>query len=690
MCGIAGFLEIDLLSPEESREDLRRMACVLAHRGPDDEGLWLDPAAGVGLAHRRLSILDLTPLGHQPMVSASGRSIVSFNGEIYNHAELRAELARGGHAFRGGSDTEVLLAACEQWGVRAALERCRGMFALALWSAAERVLYLARDRFGEKPLYYALENGRLLFGSELKALKEHRAFRAEVSRDALALYLRRGYIPSPHSIYRGVRKVPPGSFLSVRSDGRALAVREQQYWRAAAICGRAPEAIGQGGGRQTETVRRGLDEVQRALEEAIRLQMVADVPVGAFLSGGIDSSLVVALMQRASARAVRTFSIGFAEREFDEAPFARSVARHLGTDHTELTVTPRDALAVIPELATVYDEPFADPSQIPTLLLCRLARRHVTVALSGDGGDELFGGYGRYFEVRRRWRRIRHVPQGLRRGAARLVALAPVRALDLAGRPAALAGVRNGRALADHLQRRAAQWRARTLPEYYHLVGSYWPFPGELVRGACEPQDVASRSEEWPSRASDIAHMMYVDTRLYMPDDVLVKVDRAAMAVSLETRVPLLDPRVAQAAWRIPLEVHLADGGGKWVLRQLLERYVPRELFERPKMGFGVPISRWLKRELSEWAGDLLAPARLRREGYLEPALIERCWRQHRAGAANWSTQLWIVLMFQSWLEASSRPSTSAAQGQSRRYLHEPKCRVPRAASGTHPPSAAS
>lgn len=673
MCGIAGILEAGVLSPAESRADLQRMAAAIAHRGPDDEGVWLDASAGVGLAHRRLSILDLSPLGHQPMLSASGRSVVSFNGEIYNHAELRAELAERGHTFRGGSDTEVLLAACEEWGVRGALERCRGMFALALWSAPERTLHLARDRFGEKPLYYALDDGRLIFGSELKALRAHHAFRGEVSRDALALYLRRGYIASPHTIYRNVRKVCPGSLVTVRRDGRALSIREQPYWRPAAVSGRVSfqalrDAAENAGGRESEGARRALDEVHGALEEAIRLQMVADVPVGAFLSGGIDSSLVVSLMQRASARPVRTFSIGFAEREFDEAPFARAIARHLGTDHTELTVTPRDALAMIPRLAEVYDEPFADPSQIPTMLLCQLARRHVTVSLSGDGGDELFGGYGRYFEVQRRWGRIRRVPAGVRRGAARLIALAPRRALDLAGGPASLAGVRNARAIADALQRRAAQWRARTLPEYYHLVGSFWPSPGELVPGARELDDPASRPEDWPARASDIAHMMYVDTRLYMPDDVLVKVDRAAMAVALETRVPLLDPRVAQAAWRIPLEVHLRDGSGKWVLRQLLERHVPRALFERPKMGFGVPINRWLRRELAEWAGDLLAPARLKREGYFAPALIERCWQQHRTGAANWSTPLWIVLMFQSWLEASSRAPRLETQAESRRY----------------------
>jgi asparagine synthase (glutamine-hydrolysing) len=663
MCGIAGFLRNGLLSPEDARLELRRMAAALAHRGPDDEGCWIDPAAGIGLCHRRLSIVDLSPLGHQPMTSASGRWTASFNGEIYNHRELRADLAARGHAFRGTSDTEVLLAACDEWGVAETLRRGRGMFALALWDAAERTLHLARDRFGEKPLYVGVLGAYVIFGSELKALRRHHAFDADVDRDALALFLRRGYIPAPHSIYRGVRKVRPGAYLSVRSDGRGFSIVEREYWRPSAIAARADgQALG---------VAEHLEEVHRALDESIRLQMVADVPVGAFLSGGIDSSLVVSMMQRASARPVKTFSIGFAEREFDEAPFARAVARHLGTEHTELTVSPRDTLDLIPSLPEVYDEPFADPSQIPTMLLSRLARRHVTVSLSGDGGDELFGGYGRYFEVRDRWNRIRRVPVAVRRGVATLVRLAPTGVLDLATRPARLLGKGRGAALADQLRRRAPQWSARSLPEYYHAVSSFWDADGDLVPGARESHDVASRPEEWSPQATGIAHMMNVDTRLYLPDDVLVKVDRAAMAVALETRVPLLDPRVAEAAWRIPLDVHLSDGRGKWVLRQLLERYVPRELTDRPKMGFGVPIARWLRRDLRDWAEALLAPERLRREGYLNAALIERRWRQHQSGAANWSTALWIVLMFQSWLDredaSRSRPWHAPAQALSRR-----------------------
>lgn len=657
MCGIAGFLKAGLLAPDEARADLRRMAAALAHRGPDDEGVWLDAVAGIGLCHRRLSILDLSPLGHQPMTSASGRYTLSFNGEIYNHEALRAELLGRGHAFSGGSDTEVLLAACEEWGLLETLRRSRGMFAIALWDSADRTLRLARDRFGEKPLYHAQLPQHVVFGSELKALQQHPSWRADIDRAALAAYMRYGFIPAPHTIFRDVRKVRPGCIVCVRAErriGGGLSIEEQEYWRPSAV---------PAGGREPGDERCGsmVERVHEALREAIRLQRVADVPVGAFLSGGIDSSLVVALMQQASGRAVRTFSIGFAEPEFDEGPFARRVAQHLGTDHTELTVTPRDALEIIPHVARFYDEPFADSSQIPTLLLCGLARRHVTVSLSGDAGDELFGGYGRYQEARARWRRIERVPLALRLGAARLAGAVPLRALDLAARPAgALLGFDRGD-VADRLMQRARQWDARSLPEYYHAFFSYW-HPSSVVAGEVGEADcVANRPGEWVRGADGIAHMMYVDSRVYLPDDILVKVDRAAMSVALETRIPFLDPNVAEAAWRIPLEVHLRDGRGKWVLRQLLERYVPRALIDRPKMGFGVPIGRWLRSELREWAEDLLAPSRLRSEGFFDSALIERRWRQHVGGRANWAPHLWTVLMFQSWLEEARRPAAMPA-----------------------------
>lgn len=656
MCGIGGFLQVDSFAREEARAALKRMASALAHRGPDDEGLWLEPSSGIALCHRRLSIVDLSPLGHQPMTSASGRFTVTFNGEIYNHRELREELLGCGHTFRGGSDTEVLLAAFEQWGLEGTLVRCRGMFAFGLWDKAQRVLHLARDRFGEKPLYYGIFRGCLLFGSELKALRQHGAWRADVNRDALALLLRHNFIPAPHTIFRQAHKVRPGCALSVRIEGSSFALNERAYWKPAAITARPSQRSAHG--EPAELIER----VHDALQEAIRLQMVADVPVGAFLSGGIDSSLVVALMQRASNRPVRTFSIGFTEEEFNEAPFARRIAQHLGTDHTELTVTPDDALRVIPRLAHMYDEPFADSSQIPTFLLASLARRDVTVSLSGDAGDELFGGYGRYLEARARWRRIRRVPAPLRAAAARALELVPRRALELAAHPVAIALRRRGRTgVTDRMLERARMLTVPSLPELYRSMISFVQLPDRMVIDGHEPETTANRRAEWPRDVDDLAHMMYVDTCLYLPDDILVKVDRAAMAVSLETRIPLLDPKVAEAAWQIPVAIHATDGRGKWVLRQLLQRYVPRELFDRPKMGFGVPVARWLRRELADWAGDLLDTGRLRREGFFEASLIERRWHQHRSGAADWSSHLWGVLMFQAWLaEARDEPAPSS------------------------------
>jgi asparagine synthase (glutamine-hydrolysing) len=645
MCGIAGFLQIDWLSRDASSANLSRMASVLAHRGPDDGGTWLDPSGGIALCHRRLSIIDLSPLGHQPMVSASGRLVITFNGEIYNYRQLRAELLACGHAFRGGSDTEVLLAAFEQWGVESALVRCRGMFAFALWDRQKRELHLARDRFGEKPLYYGIFRGCLVFGSELKALRQHDAWRADIDRDALTLLLRHNFIPAPHSIFRQVRKVRPGTVLTVRKDGSSLSTSERAYWSPSPVAEEGAEPA------RREAPADQVSRVHEALQEAVRLQMVADVPVGAFLSGGIDSSLVVALMQRAGNRPVKTFTVGFAEREFDEAPFARQIAQHLGTDHTELTVTEQDALRVIPSLPRMYDEPFADSSQIPTFLIAKLARQEVTVALSGDAGDELFGGYARYQQALARWQRLRRVPGGLRRASGYLLERVPRRALEAAAQPLALALRSRGRAeTADRLLERARMCAANSLPELYHSMTSFWQPPERFIIGGHEPETVANRRTAWPRGMDDLAHMMYVDSCLYLPDDVLVKVDRAAMAVSLETRVPLLDARVAEAAWRIPSSVHARDGRGKWVLRQLLEQYMPRQLFERPKKGFGVPIARWLRGELKDWAGDLLDTARLRREGFFEPLLIERRWQQHLAGAADWSSHLWDILMFQAWL----------------------------------------
>lgn len=620
------------------------MAGALRHRGPDGEGFWLDGEAAVALCHRRLSILDLSPLGAQPMRSASGRFTITFNGELYNFRALRAQLAGRGVRFRGASDTEVLLAAIEEWGLERCLERSRGMFAFGLWDDHERTLWLARDRFGEKPLYYGQMGNTFLFGSELKALRAHSHWRGEIDRQSLALLLRHQCIPAPWSVFRAVRKLMPGCALAVRLREGGFELAERRYFEPAAI------ARSERRPREEEAL---IEEVDAALAEAVRLQMVADVPVGAFLSGGIDSSLVVAQMQQASSRPVRTFSIGFSEPQFDESPFAREVATRLGTDHTELKVTPREAMEVIPGLPSIYDEPFADPSQIPTTLVSRLARREVTVSLSGDGGDELFGGYPRYLEVADRWRRL-HKPSALwMRAAARAVTRLPAAVLSPLVPPLRLAS-RGRTQSAQRLKERAYSWTAGSFPDLYDALLAGWQPAEHFIIGASPPP----RAQRAFSGADPLAHMMYEDTRHYLPDDILVKVDRAAMSVSLETRVPFLDLEVAQAAWRIPTQMHMRDGRGKWVLRRLLERHLPRTLIERPKSGFAIPVAKWLRGELREWAEALLDPARLRREGYFHVSEIERRWRQHARGSADWSGHLWPVLMFEAWLEDFGRCAT--------------------------------
>lgn len=655
MCGIAGFFGGGFPA-ERAREDLAAMTAALHHRGPDAEGLWIDAEAGVALGHRRLSIIDLSPLGAQPMRSPSGRFTVSFNGEIYNFRALRDELiARGAH-FRGGSDTEVLLAAIEEWGLTRALEHCRGMFALALWDAADRALWLARDRFGEKPLYYGQFGSAFVFGSELKALRAHSAWRGEIDPHALSLLLQHQWIPAPYSVFRDVRKLMPGCALQVRLRVGGLQLEEHRYFE--------PEPIAAGDAQPADEAEL-IEGVSAALAESVRLQMVADVPVGAFLSGGIDSSLVVAQMQRASSQPVRTFSIGFEDAQFNEAPYARQVAERLGTRHTELEVTAREALEVIPRLPRIYDEPFADSSQIPTALVCALARRDVTVALSGDGGDELFGGYLRYLEVPERWRKLESSAGMWWRAAGHAVSRVPAALIAPFVPPLRLAS-RGRTQSALRVKERAYSWRAGSFPDLYEAMTACWQPADRLVLGASGSAGARPRWEQVARRvqtaAGPVAHMMYTDTRRYLPDDILVKVDRAAMAVSLETRVPLLDVEVARAAWRIPAAMHMRDGRGKWVLRRLLERDLPPELFERPKRGFAVPLGAWLRGPLRDWAQALLDPARLRREGHLRVPEIERRWRQHSSARADWSGHLWTVLMFQAWLEdfASSSSTQSA------------------------------
>ncbi|MDP2830253.1 MAG: asparagine synthase (glutamine-hydrolyzing) [Sulfuricellaceae bacterium] len=645
MCGITGFL--NQTEVDQSSVIANRMADAIAHRGPDDAGIWVDAAAGIGLAHRRLSILDLSPAGHQPMISACGRYVIVFNGEIYNHLALRAALVT--QVWRGHSDTETLLAAIAAWGIEAALTQCVGMFAFALWDRHERSLTLARDRLGEKPLYYGWVNGTFLFASELKALRIWPGFAADIDRDALALYMRHNYVPAPWSIYRGIWKLPPGTFLRVNAGDRALGRGEPlPYWsaRAVAEAGLAHPFAGD--------EREAALELERMLSQAIAGQRLADVPLGAFLSGGIDSSVVVALMQAQSRRPVKTFTIGFHESGYNEAPHARAVAAHLGTDHTELYVTSRQAMDVIPLLPTLYDEPFADSSQIPTFLVSQLARRHVAVSLSGDGGDELFGGYNRYFWAMQLWRRLSRMPLPLRRGlACALVALPPVawnHLFRMAGPllPGRLRHANPG----DKLHKLATLFAARQPEAIYQRLVSHWDDPAGVVLGAGEPATVVTDPARWLACDDFAQRMMYLDLVSYLPDDILVKVDRAAMGVSLETRVPLLDHRLVEFAWRLPLDMKIREGQGKWLLRQVLYRHVPKHLIERPKMGFGVPIDVWLRGPLRDWAEALLDESRLRREGYFDPVPIRNKWAEHLSGRRNWAYHLWDVLMFQAWLEA--------------------------------------
>ena len=665
MCGIAGYL----LAPGatlagEPGAVLRAMGDALAHRGPDDHDTWRAPDGVVGFAHRRLAIVDLSAAGHQPMASPSGRFTLCFNGEIYNHLDLRRELGDRAPAWRGHSDTETLLAGFEAWGVEATVTRTIGMFAFAVWDAGRRELTLARDRLGEKPLYCGWQGGAFLFGSELKALRAHPAFAAGIDRGALALFLRHMVVPGPYCIWEGIAKLPPGSLLTVGADARGTSagLAPRRYWDAREAVARGLAAPFAG------TPDEAVGALDALLRDATLRQMMSDVPLGAFLSGGIDSSTIVALMQAQSPRPVRTFTIGFREGDYSEAAAARAVARHLGTDHTELEVGPGQALEVIPRLPWMYDEPFADVSQVPTHLVAALTRRHVTVAVSGDAGDELFGGYHRYVTGRNLWRQVARVPLPARRlAAAAIHAVSPEAWNRL---PRALRGrlpdeVAQGNT-GDRLHKAADALGAATPHELYRRLVGHWPDPAAVVIGGREPPTVLTDEALQPRTDHFVHRMMALDLVTYLPDDILVKVDRAAMACSLETRVPMLDHRVVEFAWSLPLDYKLRDGVGKWPLRRVLDRYVPRELVERPKMGFGVPIDSWLRGPLKEWAADLLDASRLRQEGYLRPEPIRRKWDEHQSGRRNWQYHLWDVLMFQEWLRSVSAPpagGTGAPRG---------------------------
>ena len=658
MCGIVGYLGGAAAADGEDGI-LRRMTGAISHRGPDSAGYWCDLEQSIRLGHRRLAIVDLSPAGSQPMASGSRRYVMVFNGEIYNHQVMRAMLmatGRGG-AWRGHSDTETLLAGFDAWGIQGTLERAVGMFALAVWDRDMATLTLARDRVGEKPLYYGWQgsgaNAVFLFGSELKALHAHPAFQKRVDRNALALQLRHNYIPAPHSIYEGISKLPAGCLLSLSLRNREPVL--SRYWHG--------DLIAQDGARHAYagSAADAVKDLECLLMEAVGQQMVADVPLGAFLSGGIDSSLVVALMQAQSPRPVKTFTIGFGETLFNEAGYALSVARHLGTDHTELYISGAEALEVIPALPTIYDEPFSDPSQIPTYLVSRLARQHVTVALSGDGGDELFCGYGRYRSAVSLWQRLSGMPEPMRKLLGGAMQMVPAAAWQMLQRAAAHAG--HGKDDATGLEHKAGKAAAMladgSLRNVYRLLVSHWHEPACVLLDSGATPDLFAHARV-DHGLDPMQQLMLLDAQTYLPDDILVKVDRAAMAASLETRAPFLDHRVVEFAWRLPQQMKVRDGRGKWALRQVLAQHVPLTLIDRPKMGFGVPIGAWLRGPLRDWAESLLDASRLRREGYFDAAPLRRRWEEHLSGKRNWQYHLWDVLMFQSWLAHNHGLAVSA------------------------------
>lgn len=640
MCGIAGIVDPNRRIPSSKLAGIAdAMDYSLQHRGPDGHECWFDHDAGVALIHRRLAVVDLSPAGRQPMHSADGRFVISYNGEVYSHIEIRAELEAAGQTFRGHSDTEVILESIARHGISATVHRLIGMFAIAIWDRKERTLTLVRDRLGIKPVYWANIDGVFMFASELKALRECPGWTPRINREAVASFMRHNYIPAPHTIYNDVYKLEPGTILTLPWGGEP---KIEKFWNARDV---AIEGI-RNPLREDDTAL--TDRLESLLVDAVGKRMMADVPLGAFLSGGIDSSLVVALMKAANSGPVKTFSIGFEQREFNEAPYAAAIAKHLGTEHTELMVSSSEALDVVPKLAEMFDEPFADSSQIPTYLVSAMTRKHVTVALSGDGGDELFAGYNRYQLTSNVWRKLTLLPGFMRKGAASGLTSVGADQWDNI-----FAILRRFRPLAQpgrSLHKLASLLEVDDATQIYRQLVSHWD-PATLMPGISETVGVLQDDTVQHDFPNLLDRMQFLDLTTYLPDDILTKVDRTSMAVALEARVPLLDHRVVELAWRLPRSAKIRNGKTKWLLRQVLDRHVPAELVERPKMGFGVPLADWLRGPLRDWAENLLSEKRLGEAGMFDTALVRHYWEQHLSRKNNWAYLLWDVLMFESWRE---------------------------------------